>query len=235
MHAHSGGPIRLALFDDYDVILAGVAHLYDRYQDRVVVVELDANRPVAEDVDVALFDAFAQPEADTDLAILISNRHARRVAVYTWNFRVRSSGRASVEGCADCAFVLGEVSAVHRKGDACVFVTELGCNNGWVDAGLEEDTGVRVPKRVGCIAALAVGSAVPLLSYVFEHMRFQCRGPMPFTERRILERVATNIREQRIARLQELLLDVASQETNSLVTDHDCADTRFCLRAATLP
>ncbi|MGZ8755498.1 MAG: DNA-binding response regulator, partial [Acidimicrobiia bacterium] len=67
MHAHSGSPIRLALVDDYDVILAGIAHLVDRYQDRVVVVELDANRPVAEDVDVALFDAFAEPEADTDL------------------------------------------------------------------------------------------------------------------------------------------------------------------------
>ncbi len=80
-------PIRLALVDDYDVILAGVAHMFDQYQDRITVVELDANKPVSEDVDLALFDAFAQPEADADLTTLIENPHARRVAVYTWNFR----------------------------------------------------------------------------------------------------------------------------------------------------
>lgn len=102
MYAHSGGPIRCALVGDYDVILAGDAHLFDRYQERVVVVELDANRPVAEDVDVALFDAFAQPEADTDLATLISNRHARRVAVYTWNFRPVLIEAAVAMGASGC-------------------------------------------------------------------------------------------------------------------------------------
>jgi DNA-binding NarL/FixJ family response regulator len=80
-------PIRLALVDDYDVILAGVAHMFDRYADRVTVVELDANVPVAEDVDVVLFDAYAQPEADVDLVTVVQNPHARRVAVYTWTFR----------------------------------------------------------------------------------------------------------------------------------------------------
>jgi len=34
MYAHSGGPIRSALVDDYDVILAGDAHLFDRYQEQ---------------------------------------------------------------------------------------------------------------------------------------------------------------------------------------------------------
>lgn len=84
---HVGNPVSLALVDDYDVILAGVAHLFDNYQERIRVVELDANKPISQEVDVVLFDAFAQPEADTDLATIISNRHARRVAVYTWNFR----------------------------------------------------------------------------------------------------------------------------------------------------
>lgn len=80
-------PVRLALVDDYDVILAGVAHLFDQYTDRITVVELDANRPVSEDVDVALFDAFAQLEVNEDLATLIRNPRAAHVAVYTWNFR----------------------------------------------------------------------------------------------------------------------------------------------------
>ena len=79
--------VTLALVDDYDVILAGVYHLFDNYRDRVRVVELDANVPISQDVDVVLFDSFAQPEADTDLSSIIANPHALRVAVYTWNFR----------------------------------------------------------------------------------------------------------------------------------------------------
>ena len=82
-----GNPISLALVDDYEVILAGVAHVFDEYRDRIRVVELDANKPISQDVDVVLFDAFAQPEADTDLTTIISNPHAGRVAVYTWTFR----------------------------------------------------------------------------------------------------------------------------------------------------
>jgi DNA-binding NarL/FixJ family response regulator len=80
-------PVRVALVDDYDVVVIGLAHLFDAYQDRIVVAELDANRPVSEAVDVALYDSFAQPEADhDDIAVLVRNPHARHVVVYTWNF-----------------------------------------------------------------------------------------------------------------------------------------------------
>ena len=40
--------------------------MLDHYRDRVVVAEIDANRPVSDDVDVALYDSFAQPESDHD-------------------------------------------------------------------------------------------------------------------------------------------------------------------------
>ena len=40
--------------NDYDVVVNGVAHMLDRYQDRLVVTELDANEPVADVVDIAL-------------------------------------------------------------------------------------------------------------------------------------------------------------------------------------
>lgn len=95
-----GEPIRIALVDDYEVILSGVAHMFDQYRSRVMVVELDANTPVAEDVDIALFDAFAQPEADTDLFTLIANPHAQRVVVYTWNFREALIEAALAKGAA---------------------------------------------------------------------------------------------------------------------------------------
>lgn len=93
-------PISLALVDDYDVILVGVAHVFDSYRDRIRVVELDANKPISRDVDVVLFDAFAQLEADTDLTTIIKNPHAHRVAVYTWNFRSALIDAALAKGAA---------------------------------------------------------------------------------------------------------------------------------------
>ena len=77
----------VALVDDYDVVLVGLAHMFDHYRDRVVVAEIDANEPVTDDVDVVLYDSFAQPESDQDeIQVLVDNPHARRVAVYTWTF-----------------------------------------------------------------------------------------------------------------------------------------------------
>ncbi len=80
-------PITVALVDDYDVVLAGVAKMLDRYRDRVVVVEIDANEPLKDTVDIALYDSFAQPESDHDeIEVLVGNPRAHRVVVYTWNF-----------------------------------------------------------------------------------------------------------------------------------------------------
>jgi DNA-binding NarL/FixJ family response regulator len=82
-----GGPIQVALVDDYDVVVIGVANMLEPYRDRVVVAELDTNKPVEDDVDIALYDSFAQPESDhEEVKALIDNPYARRVVVYTWNF-----------------------------------------------------------------------------------------------------------------------------------------------------
>jgi len=86
----SGRVLRVALVDDYDVVLSGIARMFDQYADRIVVVELDATEPVVDDVDIALYDSFAQPEADQDeIRALVDNPHARKVVVYTWNFDER--------------------------------------------------------------------------------------------------------------------------------------------------
>ena len=65
----------------------GVAKIFDRSRDRVVVAELDANKGVEDAVDIVLYDSFAQPESDREeIAVLVGNPRARRVVVYTWNF-----------------------------------------------------------------------------------------------------------------------------------------------------
>jgi DNA-binding NarL/FixJ family response regulator len=83
----AGRPITVALVDDYDVVLAGVAHMFERYRDRVLIVEIDANESVADPVDIVLYDSFAQPESDHDeITVLVNNPRARRVVIYTWSF-----------------------------------------------------------------------------------------------------------------------------------------------------
>ena len=80
-------PITVALVDDYDVVVMGVANMFDKYRDRIVVAELDSNMPVEDTVDIVLYDSFAQPESDhEEIAVLVDNPRARRVVVYTWNF-----------------------------------------------------------------------------------------------------------------------------------------------------
>jgi len=80
-------PITVALVDDYDVVVQGVANMLDRYRDRVVVAELDSTMPVDDAVDIVLYDSFAQPESDhEEIGTLVANPRAHRVVVYTWNF-----------------------------------------------------------------------------------------------------------------------------------------------------
>ena len=91
--------IRLAIVDDYEVVVAGVARMFAAYSDRVAVVELDANQPVISDVDITLYDTFAQPEADLDvLDVLLANRRAGKVVVYTWVFVPRVIDVALAKG-----------------------------------------------------------------------------------------------------------------------------------------
>ena len=95
-------PICVALVNDYDVVLIGLAHMFDRYRNRIVVAEIDANQATNDSVDIVLYDSFAQPESDHDyLAEVVRNRKGRRVAVYTWNFHpelVDTARRLGVDG-----------------------------------------------------------------------------------------------------------------------------------------
>jgi hypothetical protein len=45
---HEEQPIRICLVNDYEVVLAGVAHLFDRYPDRLVVVEIDLTEAICD-------------------------------------------------------------------------------------------------------------------------------------------------------------------------------------------
>ena len=92
-------PFTVALVDDYDVVVMGVAKILDEYRDRVVVAEIDTNEPVSEAVDIVLYDAFAQPESDHEqIGELVRNPCARKVVVFTWNFHPELVASARDQG-----------------------------------------------------------------------------------------------------------------------------------------
>jgi DNA-binding NarL/FixJ family response regulator len=91
--------VLIALIDDYDVVVTGIARMLDPYRDRVLVAEIDTNMPLHDSVDVALYDSFAQPESDQDhVEVLLGNPHAGRVVIYTWNFHPDLIARAQARG-----------------------------------------------------------------------------------------------------------------------------------------
>jgi DNA-binding NarL/FixJ family response regulator len=83
-------PIRLAIVNDYEVVVRGLADMLSAYRDELQVVELDTQVPVSVPVDIALYDTFAQTQGDSpDVDDLIHNPLVRRVVVYTWNIQAR--------------------------------------------------------------------------------------------------------------------------------------------------
>jgi DNA-binding NarL/FixJ family response regulator len=92
-------PITIALVDDYDIVVMGVAHILEQYSDRVTIAELDSNQDVADTVDIVLYDSFAQPESDhEEISVLVRNPRARHVVMYTWNFHPELIDTARARG-----------------------------------------------------------------------------------------------------------------------------------------
>lgn len=99
MPTTSTEPLSVTLVDDYDVVLTGLAHMFDRFRDRVVVAEIDANSALKDSVDIVLYDSFAQPESDhVQIAELVKNPRARHVVVYTWNLQPELMQQAIDQG-----------------------------------------------------------------------------------------------------------------------------------------
>jgi NarL family two-component system response regulator LiaR len=77
--------LRLAIVDDYAVVIAGVASFLDA--ERIDVVETGASMPVLTDVDIVLYDTFGQVQGTgIDLEDFVRDSGAR-VVVYSWNLQ----------------------------------------------------------------------------------------------------------------------------------------------------
>src|ERR1700694_481971 len=76
---------RVALVNDYEIVLRGLETMMRPFRDRIEVVELDVAHNPDQAVDVALFDTYGHPRLGLDrVAELAHDPHVRAVAVYTW-------------------------------------------------------------------------------------------------------------------------------------------------------
>jgi DNA-binding NarL/FixJ family response regulator len=182
--ALSDRPITVALVDDYDVVVVGVASILEQYRDRVVIAEIDTNRSLHDEVDIVLYDSFAQPEADhNDLALLVENPRARRVVVYTWNFHpdlIASARRQGVHGYLSKALpardLVAALEAVHagevvicdppRRARSASGLNWPGRNEGLSDRESEILALITQGKSNAEVAALAYLSPNTVKSYI---------------------------------------------------------------------
>lgn len=84
--AETDGRWTIGIFNDYEVIVRGVAAMLVPFNDQVTIVELDAGGQPSVPMDVALFDTFAGRVSSLDRARdMVRSGAARHVVLYTWD------------------------------------------------------------------------------------------------------------------------------------------------------
>jgi DNA-binding NarL/FixJ family response regulator len=100
MPVDTASPVRLAIVNDYEIVVSGLATMLEPYADRVRIVELNAGLPVLSDVDVILYDTFARAGGcDIRIDDLIALGTAK-VVVFTWGSHQDLIARAIAQGAA---------------------------------------------------------------------------------------------------------------------------------------
>jgi hypothetical protein len=115
--------MRVALVDDYEVVVRGVAAMLRSYGDRVEIVELDLDRGAGGTVDITLYDTFANAQGDRKgVHQLAADPRAGRVAAYSWNTDAdRQSARRGI-GSSPPRRAAEEVGREQRHRDRCLRV-----------------------------------------------------------------------------------------------------------------
>ena len=91
-------PLRLAIVDDYPIVVAGVASFLTA--ERIDVVETGTMSPVASDVDIVLYDTFGQIQGvGIDLQDFVRDSGAK-VVIYSWNLEPEMIEQAMAGGAS---------------------------------------------------------------------------------------------------------------------------------------
>ena len=93
-------PIRIAVLNDFAVVIAGVTAMLAPYRDRVVVVERGTDHTVHADVDLILYDTFGVADhTPTEVRAILQSGSARLV-VFSWTTDPRLVQQALEAGAA---------------------------------------------------------------------------------------------------------------------------------------
>ena len=114
----SRNPVRIAIVDDYDVVVQGLARMFEPLRDRIHVVEVSTNRPGVERVDIALIDSFALTR---DVNEVLAEANAERYVFYSWSLQpelIETWARFGVVGFLDKRLTAEELAdaleRIHR-------------------------------------------------------------------------------------------------------------------------
>lgn len=78
--------VRIALVNDYDIVVEGLRQMLRPFSDRVVVVETTAGRSPTGSSDIALFDTFAgRRHALERVQEMLADGDIAKVVLYTWD------------------------------------------------------------------------------------------------------------------------------------------------------
>ena len=78
-------PVRVALSNDYEIVLLGLAQMLARHPDQVQVVDLTTSASMRHEPDVILFDTFGRLPGDDGKLRVILERNRGKVVVYSWD------------------------------------------------------------------------------------------------------------------------------------------------------
>ncbi|WP_432477761.1 response regulator transcription factor [Nocardioides sp. GXQ0305] len=95
-----GAPLRVAVVNDYEIVVLGIGAVLERFPDRVRVVELDSGLPLESEVDLVLYDSFGQAQgAAIDVASLVGPTRAK-VVIFSWNTQTELVEQSLAAGAA---------------------------------------------------------------------------------------------------------------------------------------
>ncbi len=100
MSAETQEPIRVAIVNDYEVVVRGLCAMIEP-RPAFEVVELDVHTDPVRWVDIALVDTFAgERRVGDDLRAIIERHNVRRVVAYTWDLHPDLISQARDAGIA---------------------------------------------------------------------------------------------------------------------------------------
>ncbi|WP_341927313.1 response regulator transcription factor [Nocardioides psychrotolerans] len=125
-------PVRVAIVNDYEIVVRGLASVLAPFSERITVVEIDSRLPVVSDVDVVLYDTFGQVQGDSVRLDDLTDGAGARVAIFTWNLQPDLVRRAVAQGVSgylskalDAEQLVQCVEAIHA-GEVVVPSRDLG-------------------------------------------------------------------------------------------------------------